>query len=257
MSFQAMANVPNQARPTGELGVVNGLGNPIPYPTGPGLACSGNTLGGPYQQINVGDIMCQYYDATYGMIAIPAAAVPAGATAASGSAASKLALQQVHGAALEPGTAGSSAVCYGFLGLSLSYRDPNDKSYGKSKDRISIAPKGRAKMRVISTDANFALALPAGTLVGCAVNNMSTGASSFLGTPLPGYVQTSQACGGLTALGGNTYTGTTVAGTTTPLIASEAIGRLAFDKAANDTFVWVDFISTIIEGGVQNTLTNT
>lgn len=258
MSFQAVANKPFGNRPTGELGVMNGLGNPIPYKTGPGVAISGNYSGGAYQQINVGDIMVQYADATWGLIAIPAAAVPAGASAASASAAAKLTLQQIHGAALEPGNIGSAA-SYGFLGVAMTYRDPNNPSIptmGGVNSLVSIAPLGRCKMRVVPGDANFTLALPAGTLVGAAVNSMSTGSSSYLATPIPGYVQTSQCCASTTNVGGNTYAGTAAAGTTTPLTASEAIGRLAFDKAANDTFVWVDIVSTILEGGVQNTNTS-
>ena len=247
--FTAVNNAPFGNRPTGELGVMSGLGNPIPYATGPGVASSNGS-----QQVNVGDIMCQYDDATDGLIAIPAAAVPAGASAASNSAASLLTLQKIHGAALEAGT-DATGTCYGFLGISMTYRDPNNTvtpALGGSAARMSIAPSGRAKMRVVPGDANFNNVLPAGTLIGAAVNGMSTAASSFLATPIPGYVQTSQACASSTNVGGNTSAGTTAAGTTTPLTASEAIGRLAFDKAAGDAFCYVDFVSSILSGGVQN-----
>ena len=247
--YTSVANAPFGARPTGELGVMNGLDNPIPYASGPGTAG---------QQINVGDIMVQYDDATDGFVAIPVAAVPVGASAASNSAASLIMLQKIHGAALEAGT-DSTGTCYGFLGLSMTYRDPNNTTtpaLGGSASRMSIAPSGRAKMRIVPTDVNFNSVLPAGTLVGAAVNGLSTAASSFLATPIPGYVQTSQACASQTNVGGGlTYTGTTSAGTTTPLTASEAIGRLSFDKAAGDAFVYVDFVSTILSGGVVNTLT--
>ena len=258
MSFQAVANQPFGNRPTGELGVMNGAGNTIPYATGPGVAISGNYNGGAYQQINVGDIVCQYDDATWGLIAIPACAVPAGATAASASAAAKTTLQQIHGAALEGAPSGGST--YGFLGIAASFRDgsnPTIPAMGSVNSRISINPRGRAKMRVVPGDMNYTNTLPAGTLIGAAVNSMSTGASSYLATPVPGYVQTSQCCNSSSSVGGNTYAGITAAGTTTPLTASEAIGRLAFDKAPNDVFVYVDFISTILEGGVQNTATST
>ena len=250
--FNAVNNAPFGARPTGELGIMSGLGDPIPYATGPGVASSNG-----YQQINVGDVMCQYDDATDGLIAIPAAAVPAGASAASASAAALLTLQKIHGAALEAGT-DATGTCYGFLGLSMSYRDPNNSvtpALGGSAGRISIAPSGRAKMRVVPGDVNFTAVLPAGTLIGAAVNAMSTGASSFVATPIPGYVQTSQCCASSTNVGGNTYAGTTAGGTTTPLTGSEAIGRLAFNKAANDAFVYVDIVSSVLSGGVQNLLT--
>ena len=257
MSFQAVVNIPQPSRPTGELGGMQLFGNPpIPYATGPGVAISGNYGGGAYQQINVGDVMCSYQDATYGAIAIPVAAVPAAAGTTSNSAASKLTLQQIHGAALEAGQGGSGTV-YGFLGIAASYRDANDSSYGRSHNRIGIIPKARIKARVVPGDANFTNFLPAGTLVGAAVNGMSTGSSAFVATPIPGYVQTSQACASSSNIGGLTYAGTTAAGTTTPLTASEAIGRLAYDKQASDTFVWVDIVSTILEGGVQNTNTST
>ena len=246
--FTSVANAPFGARPTGELGIMSGLGNPFPYNTGPGTAG---------QQINVGDVMVQYDDATDGLIAIPAAAVPAGATAASASAAALLTLQKIHGAALEAGT-DATGTCYGFLGLSMSYRDPNNSvtpALGGSAGLISIAPSGRAKMRIVPGDVNFTNTLPAGTLIGAAVNAISTGASSFVATPIPGYVQTSQCCNSSSSVGGNTYAGTTAAGTTTPLTASEAIGRLAFDKPAGDAFCYVDIVSTILSGGVQNTAT--
>jgi hypothetical protein len=238
---------------------MSGLGNPIPFDTGPGVAISGNYSGGAYQQVNVGDIMCQYVDATWGNIAIPVAAVPAGATAASNSAASKNTLQQIHGANLESNQ-GSNGSVYGFLGVSMSYRDPNNPAappIAGSAGRIGIAPRGRCKMRIVSTDVNFNSALPAGVLIGAAVNGMSTATGSFLATPLPGLVQTTQACASQTNVNGTTYAGTTAAGTSTPLTASEAIGRLAFAKAAGDLFVWVDIISTVLEGGVQNTNTST
>ena len=264
-SYQAVVNQPFPSRPTGELGVMTELGNPIPYPIGPGVAISGNYSGGAYQQINVGDIMVLYSDPNSGgglagvttMIAVPACVINSATTYASNSAASKVMLQLIHGNAVEPGTAGSANTPYGFLGLSMSYRDPNNPSTGKSSDRISIAPRGRAKMRVIPGDANFGNYLPAGTLIGCAVNSLSTASGSFTSSAVPGYVQTSQAAASSTNVGGNTYAGTTAAGTTTPLTASEAIGRLAFDKQASDTFVWVDFVSTILEGGVQNTNVST
>ena len=112
-------------------------------------------------------------------------------------------------------------------------------------------------MRIVSTDVNFNSSLPAGTLISAAVNGMSTASGSFLATPLPGLVQTSQACASQTNVNGTTYAGTTAAGTTTPLTASEAIGRLAFPKSPSDEFVWVDVISTVLEGGVQNTNTST
>lgn len=249
--FNAVNNAPFGARPTGELGIMSGMGNPIPYATGPGIA-SGNG----YQQVNVGDVMCQYDDATDGLIAIPAAAVPAGATAATASAAALLTLQKIHGSTLEAGT-DATGTCYGFLGLSMSYRDPNNSvtpALGGSAGRISIAPSGRAKMRVVPGDVNFTNALPAGTLIGAAVNAMSTGASSCVATPIPGYVQTSQCCASSTNVGGNTYVGTTVAGVTTPLTASEAIGRLALDKPAGDAFCYVDVVSSVLAGGVQNML---
>ena len=245
MSFTPVTNYPFGSRPTGELGIMSGLGNPIPYPTLPS------------QQVNVGDVMVQGNDSVYGNIALPAAAVPAGATAASASAAALLTLQKIHGAALESGT-DSAGTVYGFLGLAMSYKDPNNTStptLGGSANRISIAPAGRAKMRIVPGDVNFSNTLPAGTLVGAAVNAMSTGASSFVATPIPGYVQTSQCCASSSSVGGNTYAGTTAAGTTTPLTASEAIGRLALDKPAGDAFVYVDVVSTVLTGGVQNTAT--
>jgi hypothetical protein len=246
MSFATTTNAPFGNRPTGELGIMNGMGDPIPYATLPS------------QQVNVGDILVQGDDTTYSFVALPAAAVPAGATAASASAAALLTLQKIHGANLEAGT-DSGGTVYGFLGLALDYKDPNNTStpaLGGSANRIGIAPSGRAKMRVVPGDANFTNALPAGTLIGAAVNAMSTNTGpNYIATPIPGYVQTSQCCASATNVGGNTYAGTTYAGTTTPLTASEAIGRLAFDKGANDTFVWVDVVSSILSGGVQNTQT--
>jgi hypothetical protein len=250
-SFQAVVNAPFGNRPTGELGVMSGLGNPIPYATGPGVAVSGG--GGPYQQINVGDIMCQLDDNNYGTVAIPAAAVPLTATTYAASTASQKAMQQVHGAGLEAGV-DAGGTCYGFLGISMSYRDPQNPStpaLGGSASRISIAPGGRAKMRLDPSDYNFANALPAGTLIGPSVNANGSTAGDFICTIAPGYVQSTQLRNGSTA-GSQTVAAT---GASTPLTASEAIGRLAFDKAANDSFVYVDFVSTILAGGVQNTAT--
>ena len=240
-SFSTVANAPFGSRPTGELGVMSGLGNPIPYPTLPN------------QQVNVGDIMVQADDNNYGMLALPAVAVPQSATNYASTLASQKALQQIHGAALEAGQdSGGSA--YGFLGLAMGYKDPNNGStptLGGSANSISIAPRGRAKMRISPNDYNFASALPAGTLIGPAINVNGSTAGAFVPTALAGYVQSTLLSGGTTS-GAQTVAATAVS---TPLTASEAVGRLAFDKGANDAFVWVDVISTILEGGVQNSLT--
>ena len=41
---------------------------------GPAWPSAATTAAAAYQQVNVGDIMCQYQDATWGSIAIPVAA---------------------------------------------------------------------------------------------------------------------------------------------------------------------------------------
>jgi len=243
VSFQAVVNLPNQSRPTGELGIMNDLGNPIPYATGPGVAISGNYGGGAYQQINVGDIMVQYQDATYGSIALPACVWTG--TAATAVLASEAAMAAIHGNALaSAGNIATANTTRGFLGLSQSYRDPNRSSYGKSSDRVSIAPSGRAKMRISPQDYNFNNAVPAGYLVAVAVNVTVVGSNTYSAVPFANQVQTTLVSTGTTA-------GSTVAASSAVVTAEYSIGRLAFDKAPGDTFVWVDILSSVLRGGVQ------
>jgi hypothetical protein len=127
-----------------------------------------------------------------------------------------------------------------FLGISLGYRDVLNAGHGKPVDRITVAT-GRTKLKLDTNDYNYAKYLPAGTLVGAnVVVGGSTGAWTVASISAT-QVQTTKVNGGGTA-GGSVATA---------LKVDESIGRLAFDKAANDPYVWVETVSTILFGGVQ------
>jgi hypothetical protein len=210
MSFTPVANT-NAASPTGELGVVTGISNPIPYAVGPS------------QQINEGDIVCQYDDNAYGYIALPSIALPAANTG-----------QQTGTTQIAQTQTAMAAIKAKYLGRSLSYRDPLNTSYGKGSDKIGIAV-GRVKCKVNPNDYNIGNFLPAGTLVGPGVHttgSVTTWTATALGD---GMVNTTQSEAASTALN-----------------ADYAIGRLAFDKQAGDTVVYVDEVSTVLSGGVQD-----
>ena len=214
-SFTAVANT-NTARPTGELGIMNGMTSPIIPMQVP-----------PSQQINVGDVICQLNATTYGYVGVPDCALPSALaeTATSSASVSAAAMKDVHDA---------------FAGISLSYRTSLDTSYGKPKDRISVA-NGRVKFKLEPTDYNFQNFLPAGTLVGAVPVVAGSSSSWTIASLKASYVQTTT----LNALGTSAGAGSVAV---TP---DHAIGRLAYDKQAGDSFVWADTVSTILSGGPQ------
>ena len=108
----------NNASPTGQVNIESGLGNVFP------LACANN------QQINVGDIIVQNNDATFGWIGLPAVCIFSNATTGFNNAGNNN--NAIHSL--------QQAVHNNLAGVSVGYRSPKNTSYGKNSDRIGVAP---------------------------------------------------------------------------------------------------------------------
>ena len=214
-------NVTNQNNftPTGQVNIVSGLENPFP------LACVAN------QQINVGDVILQNNDATAGWVGLPAACVSGNnyQSAVNNQGANNLAIQSIQ-----------QAVHNNFAGLSVSYRSPKNTSYGKNSDRIGVGI-GRAKLAVdnnlnnavgFNSQAATPIGTPWGVSVGC-TNPVANNANASVNPGL--YVQ----CGN-----GQNFTG-----------AEYAVGRQSEPRLAGDPYVFVDLVSTVLLGGVQEVAT--
>ena len=207
----------NNFSPTGQVNIVSGLENPFP------MACVAN------QQINVGDAIFQNNDATAGWVGLPVACLSGNNyTGGSNGAANNLAIQTLQ-----------QAVHNNFAGMSLSYRSPKNTSYGKNSDRIGVAT-GRVKLAVDANanngTFNSAAATPIGTPWGVSVGCTNPVANNANASVNPGqYVQ----CGN-----GQNFTG-----------AQYSIGRQSEPKGVNDPYVWVDLVSTVVFGGVQEVAT--
>ena len=211
----------NNFAPTGQVNIVSGLGNPFP------MACVAN------QQINVGDAIIQNNDATAGFVGLPVACVSGNnfTSSVNNQGANNLAIQSLQ-----------KAVASNFAGFSVSYRSAKNTSYGKNSDRIGVAT-GRVKLAV-DTNANNGVynstgATPIGTAWGVSVACINPGANNANASVNPG----------LYVAAGN------VTGPSPGNGANYAIGRQAEPKAAGDAYVWVDLVSTLIMGGVQEPAT--
>ena len=208
----------NNFSPTGQVNIVSGLQNPIP------MNCVAN------QQINAGDALIQNNDATASWVALPVVCLSGNnyTSGVNNQGANNLAIQTLQ-----------QAVHNNFAGLSVSYRSPKNTSYGKNSDRVGVAI-GRAKLTVDTnlnnSVFNSSAASPVGTPWGVSVactNPVANNANASVNPNL--YV----VCGN-----GQNFTG-----------AQYAVGRQALPRALNDPFVWVDLVSTILAGGVQEVAT--
>ena len=236
MANETTANVAtnlNNFSPTGIVTIVSGVTNPSPLAAGAG------------QQINVGDPIIQFNDANNNFgagnnawLGIPVFCLKqngnGGGGGANGNANNNIAMT-VAVPLLQ------AAIHNNFAGLSIGYRSAKNTSAGKPSDVISMAG-GRCKLPVDPNSNNggfnaagsgplynAAAATPVGTPwgVGCVQNNVS--ANNVTATTSGFYVP----CGNV----GN-QTG-----------ANYAIGRQALPKAINDSFVWVDVVPTLLQGG--------
>ena len=209
----------NNFSPTGVVNIVSGLSNPIP------IAAAAN------QQVNVGDAIFQNNDATFGFVGLPVACLSGNnyTSGVNNQGANNLAIQTLQ-----------QYVHNNFAGMSLGYRSAKNTSYGKASDRIGVAV-GRVKLpvdnnlnnSVFNSSGITPIGTPWGVSVACtnpAANNANASVNPNL------YV----VCGN-----GQNFTG-----------AQYSIGRQALPKAANDPFVWVDCISTILSGGAQEVATS-
>lgn len=142
-----------------------------------GLVCVQEQYGtgfqsvGPDQQINVGDILYQSNDSTYGQIALPAVVSTAG-VGSSAAGALKALQASIHA---------------NLLGVSNGYRSVTDTGYGTSRDRISYTSEGLVKITVQTTDTNYSLATGIGQLWGQA-GTTAGGGSSYTATAVMGQV---------------------------------------------------------------------
>ncbi len=209
----------NNFSPTGVVNVVSGLGNPFP------MAAVAN------QQVNAGDAVIQNNDATAGFVALPVACLSGNnyTSGVNNQGANNLAIQTLQ-----------QAVHNNFAGLSVSYRSAKNTSYGKPSDRIGVAT-GRAKLPVDlnannSAGFNASAATPIGTPWGVSVACTNPAANNANASVNPNlYVP----CGN-----GQNFTG-----------AQYSIGRQSEPKLANDPFVYVEVVSTLLGGGTQETAT--
>ena len=216
-------NVTNQNNfsPTGIVNIVSGLSNPFP------MAVGNN------QQINVGDVVFQNNDATFGFIGLPAVCANANnyTSAVNNQGANNACIQNIQ-----------KAIASNFAGMSVSYRSPKNTSYGKNSDRIGVAV-GRVKLAVDSNANNgvynSTAATPIGTCWGVSVACTNPVANNANGTVNPG----------LYVVAGN------ITGPSPGNGANYAIGRQSEPKAQSDPYVWVDLVSTLISGGVQEPAT--
>jgi hypothetical protein len=119
-----------------------------------------------------------------------------------------------------------------FVGFAVGYRSPKNTSSGKSSDFIGVAT-GRMKLLVNTANSTtYANNTSIGTLWGVA----TTQNNQYNGTSTP--------------LANNSW----VLPNTFDQVATAnlAIGRQALPKFANDPYVWVDCVSTLVASGVQS-----
>ena len=127
-----------------------------------------------------------------------------------------------------------------FAGFSTTYRSPKNTSSGKPADVIGVAT-GRMKLPVSTANST---AYGNNTGVGTLWSVATTQNNQFNGTitPLTNNSWVLQGADGLPVYD--------IVAT-----ANLALGRQALPKAANDPYVWVDCVSTLVASGVQEPAT--